>query len=198
MPSPSEVDERFQASSFIAFIGFLALFAQALHAIYKKRKKRQAKTDDPVALSAVTSDDGPQKPEKGPEAPGAQSPEPAETRLDDAVRKLLCDRKDAILSRARDLRPADTTPEVANVMCAYLFAADDLLKLNRARPGNRGGRGDWRTDAELNAAADVLVRETTDAVKLLQAKPDRKDNMPGTAKTIFVVGLLSMGAAMVA
>ncbi|KAG8159787.1 hypothetical protein KVR01_010424 [Diaporthe batatas] len=214
MPCQFMVDRLLQASTAVAFTGFLVLCAQALDAIYKLRKrKRQARAEGPVALSGVTSGDEPHKPRRDPDTtpdgqprPPLPPPEPAAEKGPDnqGTRRPLHDRKDALIAQARDLRCGDTTPEISHVICAYLSAAEDLLKLNRAGSGPEGGlRGGVvarRTDAELNAAAAALVRETTDAVKSLQAKADRKgdSHVPARLAAVCAVAIWSMLAVMAA
>lgn len=188
MPSVEATIRAVQASSTIAATGFIALIVQTLLAKYRKRKI-QAKLDSPVALSAVTSGDEPQKPTTA--AGGSSGHGKAEP--DQAWKKPLHDRIDALISQARSQGEDDATPEITRTATTYLLAAEGLLRL---RGGGRGRAG--MTRARLFAAAGMLVEDTTAATASIRDLNPPGVPEPRATDVALLTGGVSLIAALVA
>lgn len=187
MPSAESAIRAFQASSTIAATGFIALIVQLLLAKYWKRKS-QAKLDSPVALSAVTSGDEPRKPTTADSASSGRG----KTEPDQAWKKPLHDKIDALISQARSQGEDDAAPEITRTATTYLLAAEGLLRLRGG--GGRAGM----TRARLFAAAGMLVEDTTAATASIRDLNPREVPEPRATDVALLTGGVSLVAALVA
>lgn len=157
-------------SAFIASFCFIRLIEWILRAGCGKRKP-QTKTDGPVALSGVASGDEPKEP--APVYGGSPGPAGAET--DQAWKRPLHDRIDALIPQAISADFDDPTREIADAAAVYLLAAQSLLRLHHDGAGAAGAQ---RTLAELHAAASLVVRDATAATASLRGFKPLHPNTP--------------------
>lgn len=177
-------------SAFIALFGFTRLIERTLRANCGKRK-RQTKTDGPVALSGVASGDEPKKP-----APVYGGSRPAGAETDQAWKRPLHDRIDALIPQAISADTNDHTREIADAAAVYLLAAQSLLRLHHDGTGAAEAQ---RTLAELHAAASLVVRAATAATASLRGfKPPKRDEPKNDSKAIKAIGAISLCAASLA
>lgn len=183
----------FKFSAFIALLGLISLIKRTLRATCGKRK-RQAKTDGPVALSGVASGDEPKKP-----APVyGRSPRIAGAEHDQAWKRPLHDRIDALIPQAISADINDPTREIADAAAVYLLAAQSLLRLHHDGTGAAEAQ---RTLAELHAAASLVVRDATAATASLRGFKPIHPSTPKRGEAmndIKAIGAVSLFAASLA